>query len=475
MEKIQATLKKIDGNTLKGSTRNLSTMSEKDKTHFELDVCPICHGIGFVRQDLPVGHPDFGKLIPCSCRVSHQKAKEIPGTSNLNRLSDYAAKTFDNFSTKGRMGLGDEQEKSLTVARSHAEQFAQDIKGWLLFCGGYGCGKTHLAAAIANHVSGLGIATLFLTVPDLLDSLRASFGSTEDPYADRFEEIRNVHVLVLDNLWTQNASPWALEKLFQLIDHRYIKRLPTVITTDKDLEELDGRIRSRLQDPELATVLKINAPDYRQPVQQDNQPHRSVLSLLHTCTFGNFSLRELEKLSVEELRSLSAAFQKAQTFANQPHGWLVFMGPYGCGKTHLAAAIGNYRASQGFPVDYWVVPDLLDHLRATFSPTSSVTYDREFEDVKTSPLLILDDLGTQVPSAWVKEKLYQLFNYRSIANLPTVITTSDRLEEIDSRLRTRMLDKRLCTIQAVTAPPFIKSVTAGSTVIKRLKKSGFSG
>ena len=473
MERIHQTLKKIDESTLKGITLNSSTAIDQGGFDGASIVCPICNGIGFVRQDLPVGHPDFGKLIPCTCTSGHIIGKESPSTANLNRLADYSGKSFDNFSNKGRMGLGDEQEKSLSVARSHAEQFSQDLKGWLLFCGGYGSGKTHLAAAIANHVAALGIPTLFLTVPDLLDTLRASYGSNDDPYADRFEEIRNTHLLVLDNLWTQSATPWAQEKLFQLFDHRYIKRLPTVVTTDMDLEELDGRIRSRLQDPELVTVLKINAPDYRQPVQQGNQPHRSVLSLLHTCTFGNFSLRELEKLSTEELKSLGGAFQKAQVFAEKPRGWLVFMGPYGCGKTHLAAAIGNYRASQGFPVDYWVVPDLLDHLRATFSPTSNITYDREFENIKTSPLLILDDLGTQVPSAWVKEKLYQLFNYRYVANLPTVITTSDRLDDIDARLRTRMLDKRLCTLQAVTAPPFIRST--GSVGEKNRSSRKISG
>jgi DNA replication protein DnaC len=423
-----------------------------------------------VRQDLPISHPEFGKLIRCTCQIAHPDGKKSIHAANLNRLADYQSKTFDNFSVKGRMGLGDEQEKSLTVARSHAEQFAHDLKGWLLFCGGYGSGKTHLAAAISNYAADLGISTLFLTVPDLLDTLRASYSSDEDPYAARFEEIRNVQLLVLDNLWTQNATSWAQEKLFQLFDHRYVKKLPTVVTTDMDLEELDGRIRSRLQDPELVTVLKINAPDYRQPVQQGNQPRRSVLGLLHSCTFGNFSLRELEKLNPDELKSLAGAFQKAQTFAEQPKGWLVFMGPYGCGKTHLSAAIGNYRASQGFPVDYWVVPDLLDHLRATFNPGSNVTYDREFEEIKTSPLLILDDLGTQTPSAWVKEKLYQLFNYRSVANLPTVITTSDRLDEIDARLRTRMLDKRLCTIQGVTAPPFIKSTGASVNKMRRIRK-----
>jgi DNA replication protein DnaC len=100
------------------------------------------------------------------------------------------------------------------------------------------------------------------------------------------------------------------------------------------------------------------------------------------------------------------------------------------------------------------VPDLLDHLRATFSPTSSVSYDRRFEDVRTSALLVLDDLGTQATTPWVREKLYQLFNHRYNAALPTVITTADPLDDIDPRLRSRMLDARLCTIYGVTAPPF---------------------
>jgi DNA replication protein DnaC len=54
----------------------------------------------------------------------------------------------------------------------------------------------------------------------------------------------------------------------------------------------------------------------------------------------------------------------------------------------------------------------------------------------------------------VREKLYQLFNYRYTAALPTVITTADLMEEIDPRLRSRFLDRRLCTIYALTVPAF---------------------
>jgi DNA replication protein DnaC len=83
-----------------------------------------------------------------------------------------------------------------------------------------------------------------------------------------------------------------------------------------------------------------------------------------------------------------------------------------------------------------------------------VSYDRRFDEIRTAPLLILDDLGTQSMTPWVKEKLYQLFNHRYNAQLPTVITTSDLLDDMDDRIRSRMLDTRLCKNYGFTAPAF---------------------
>jgi len=71
-----------------------------------------------------------------------------------------------------------------------------------------------------------------------------------------------------------------------------------------------------------------------------------------------------------------------------------------------------------------------------------------------APLLVLDDLGTQSMTPWVREKLYQLFNYRYNAELPTVITTSDSLDETDPRIRSRLLDGKLCSIYALTVPAY---------------------
>ena len=416
--------------------------------------CEICGGVGYLRQDLPVGHPDFGKLQICSCRAGQLRQQARASLFKMSNLDELTHLTFENFEIRGQIGMGPAQADSLEQAFNHAQQYAGKLQGWLVLQGPYGCGKTHLAAAVANFVVDLGIPTLFLTVPDLLDSLRFSYNNPESSFEERFEDTRRSPLLIMDDFGTENATPWAQEKLFQILNFRYINNLPLLITTNLSLNQLEGRIRSRLQDPELVNRVNILAPDYRRPMDDTGHSELSSLSLLGNHTFGNFSLRDDENLEKDEKKKLESSFKAAQKYAEKPKGWLVFQGGYASGKTHLAAAIANYRSAEGIPPLFIMVPDLMDHLRATFSPNSTVSYDRRFDEIKKSPLLVLDDLGTESMTPWVKEKLYQLFNYRYNAGLPTIITTTDKLSEIDPRIRSRILDRRLCRIYAITVPPY---------------------
>ncbi len=433
--------------------------------------CPNCQGLGYYRLDLPLGHPEFGKLHLCECRQSQVNLQARERLFALSQLNELSHLTFDNFQPRGRVGLWPQQAESLEQAFNQAQQYAASLKGWLLFQGGYGCGKTHLAAAIANFAVGIGVPTLFITVPDMLDSLRFAYNSSETTFEQRFDEIRQAEFLVLDDFGTQNATDWAEEKLFQIVNYRYINRLPMVITTNLLDQDIGERINSRLNDPELVTRVKILAPDYRDPTGDIGHHKLSSLDLLHKCTFANFDLRKDEGLTKDELQSLEKAFNACQKYAQKPRGWLLLIGSYGSGKTHLAAAIANYRADSNAPPLFVVVPDLMDHLRATFNPSSTISLDRRFEEVRNAPLLILDDLGTQSTSPWVKEKLYQLFNLRYNAELPTVITSANDLNEMDPRLRSRFLDKRLCTIHAITAPAYTgQSAKPTTSTPKRARK-----
>ncbi len=398
------------------------------------------------------GHPDFGRPILCRCKEKELAEKRLRDLRRAGNLGLLSRMTFESFRPQG-YGLPPRQRENLIRAYELAREFAQEPKGWLILSGGYGSGKTHLAAAIANYRLEQGQPVLFVVVPDLLDHLRATFRpDSAIAYDERFETVRTAPLLILDDLGTQSGTPWAKEKLYQLINHRYNGQLPTVITTNHPLDEIDARLRSRMTDPDLCRTYRIEARDYRAS-GTDGYEGLNRLPLYSDNTFENFD-SERADLPADERRNLKRAYEIAKDFAQEPDGWLVLMGRDACGKTHLAAAIANYRQSLGHSAMLVVVPDLLDHLRATFAPQSTVSYDKEFEKVRNTPFLVLDDLGTESASPWAREKLYQIFNYRYQARLPTVITMQQALEEVEPRLASRMLDHSVCTPFPILAPPY---------------------
>ncbi len=229
-----------------------STASTSD----ESDLCPICKGAGYVRIDAAVGTPNFSRLIQCTCKREERwqrSMEQINDMSNMTLIRDWTFDTFDA-SIHGT-------REAYEVARAYAD----DPYQWLILIGDYGCGKTHLAASIANHaLSNLNMRPVFAVVPDLLDYLRSTFSpAAEMRYESRFDTIRGADLLVLDDLGTENTTPWAKEKLFQIINYRYMERLPTVVTTNVEPDRIDGRIRSRLFDIGLSTSVFIDAGDFR--------------------------------------------------------------------------------------------------------------------------------------------------------------------------------------------------------------------
>jgi DNA replication protein DnaC len=447
MKRLDEVMKETGAGSSKVTTPTISNTDLELSVGFGSEdgaICPFCGGLGFVREDVPIDHPHFGKLFPCQCRLAEIEQQRLERLRNVSNLEHLARMTFKNFLPEG-LGLPPDRADNLRQAFEVAERYGEAPEGWLVLLGVYGCGKTHLAAAIANRAIERGQPVLFIVVPDLLDYLRATYApSSPVSYDQRFDEIRNAPLLILDDLGTQSGTAWALEKLFQIFNYRYNARLPTVITSNQRLEEIDLRIRSRMVDPELSNILAIRALDFRGGGVDQDQSDLSSLSLMQEMTFENFELREDEKLSTEQRDSLGVALKFCRAYAEQPEDWLVLTGVFGCGKTHLAASIANARVATGQPALFVVVPDLLDHLRATFSPGSQARFDQRFEEVRKAPLLVLDDLGTESASPWAREKLYQLFNYRYNARLPTVITTSQSKEDWDPRLRTRMLDSTRC-------------------------------
>jgi len=414
--------------------------------------CPICGGLGWVRYDVSVDHPRFGKLYRCPNFPIEADEARHERLRRLSNLEAFSEKTFESFATSVS-GYSDQEQQSLEIAYNGALNYARSPRGWLLLVGPFGCGKTHLAASVGHYRLAHGDSVIFLTTPDLLDHLRSAFSPrAESTYDELFERVRTTDLLILDDLGVENPSEWAKEKLFQLLNYRYSHNLSTVITTNADLDALDGRIRSRLLDVQVIRRINVQAPDYRSQVQNQNEQLLSRLPLYRDMTFDVFDVRT--KATQEEQHNLTQAARGAADFARNPQGWLLFLGTYGSGKTHLAAAIANYRQQQGEKVMFITVPDLMDYLRTTFNPGAVRNFDDLFDDVRNVRLLVLDDLNTEHAKSWAKEKLFQLLDYRYVARLPTIITTAQQIDHMDERILSRLLDTRICRNIALTAASY---------------------
>lgn len=423
--------------------------------------CPVCKDFGFVRKDVPLGDPDFGRAIACSCRQGEVRDR-LRRRSQIGALAD---RSFDNFHPGGRGQLSEANQQRLRDALEGCRLYAEEPPKWLLVLWGPpGCGKTHLAAAIANRQIELGTEVFFTVVPDLLDHLRATFAPGSDvSYDELFETVKTTPLLVLDDLGTHSSTPWAQEKLFQILNHRYTANLPTVVTTNQPINHFDERLRARLEDRSAWPMEVVSFDQSLVDALADAWP-----AGLRTCRFDAFDYAGN--------RTLMDARRMAWDFATTPHGWLVLQGVVGCGKTHLAAAIKNERDEHGLQTLFKTAPDLLDYLRATYAPDSNVTYDRGFDAIRNAEVLILDDYGAHSSTPWAEEKLFQLLNYRFNARLPTVITTNLPLEPSgvvsgltvqELRILSRLTDPDLCTVCRIDAPPYKRPRLAATETPKR--------
>lgn len=193
----------------------------------------------------------------CSCEKSVEAYKKEVAEERMRALvalivkdsgmsARFLRRTFDTFQVTA------DNERAFRVCRSYALGFRDKLpernpepgRNGLFITGPKGTGKTHLSAAIANHVMREGIAAVCMTALDLLTEIKRTYDSQWRGNAehDLLDTYKKVPLLILDDVGKEPATEWAVSKLYAIINARYEAYLPTIITTNYTDTELVRRL-----------------------------------------------------------------------------------------------------------------------------------------------------------------------------------------------------------------------------------------
>lgn len=192
----------------------------------------------------------------CECK-SLREAERILELSGISE--EFKTKTFENFDYKANNAVA----TAFTTALSYCKSFnsiKQNRRNSILLMGQPGSGKTHLSIAIANKLIESHISVIYMQYRDIITILKQTISNDPETYQKEINKYKNANVLLIDDLFKGNITKSDINIMFEIVNFRYLKKLPTITSTEKTFEELleiDEAVGSRFIEMSKAHLIQL--------------------------------------------------------------------------------------------------------------------------------------------------------------------------------------------------------------------------
>lgn len=180
------------------------------------------------------------KAVDDYLRKKHNEKQAQKYKKQANLSKRFSKRTFETFNIETEM-----QKNAYNKAFEYANNIDKYIKNGtnIIFIGkgSVGTGKTHLACGIANYVLERGIPVKVINIVSLVDELKEFTPAVK-------KELKTVKVLLIDDLGKENGTVWLCSEIYGIINARYENELPTIITTEGSLSDLENNYKVEIND-----------------------------------------------------------------------------------------------------------------------------------------------------------------------------------------------------------------------------------
>lgn len=154
-------------------------------------------------------------------------------------------------------------------------------------------------------------------------------------------------------------------------------------------------------------------------------------------------------------------------FPNDLKG-LYLHGSFGSGKTYIISALLNELARKNYKTVIIYYPELLNILKSTFD--SKDEYNEVFNEIKTSDVLLIDDIGAETVTNWSRDEvLGTILQYRMEQNLTTFFTSNLTIDELETHLS--IVKNNIDKVKARRIIERIKQLTTDIELISKNRRN----